>query len=632
MGINAVRRSSWLLVIPLLCTLAGCETQPTHEVLTLTELTPRQVERGDRLVLHTTGLPPVADIRRIHVRLAARLARPGVSRCESTVSAVITDPPDGTTVTDAVTGQPREAMYGEVTAHTLRIEGAAQLEFTLSEALVRTLTHCSGDSASDPPAAHATLSFLGERAGVTVQVETLQGTVLSSARALRGPIVDLHVTQGRGLDVTRSALAHAEHALASVGIHLAPALPPEGGLQVEGVDPGSAADEAGVADGDVLVRLDGVTLAAIDDFRPSPGRDVAVLTVRRGDAVEDRALRVSQIDPRVSWDVVLSAVLVLLAGALLWSVGTRVPPVLRRAARACGMLRDGRTEPVVTAPWSAARHRLGWLALGTTALAVPFGSGIFSVDPDVLAATLALVVLGAALASTRRVGMRARVGVAARELMRGLPVVVCAGSIVAAAGTLGFQGVAASQGALPWQWNLFRDPLHLALGAYAIAWVLAGFEVGERPSLPLHLAERLLTWSRGVLVVLLLAGAWRLPAVGTGVQASSVGLQMVGVVVLLAKAWALHAAARRVRRAPRRPRAEALTRVAWTVALPTATLALAVYTVLALVGARLPWATRDAVGSLVAWATFGWSALSAGTAAFARWGGRLGGAVDQPTA
>lgn len=617
-------RLSWSLVLPLLCALAGCETQPTHEVLTLTELNPRQVEPGDRLVLHTTGLPPAGDIRRIHVRLAAQLARPGVARCESTVSAVLTDPPEGTTVTDAITGQPREAAYGEVPSHALRIEGASRLEFTLTDALVRSLTRCAGEPAADPVASHATLSFLGARGGISVQVETLQGTVLSSARSLRGPIVDLHLTQGRGLDVTRTALSRAERALAGVGVHLAPVLPPEGGLQVERVDPNSAADEAGVADGDVLLRLDGVSLTAIDDFRPAPGRDLAVLTVRRGDAVEDRALRVSHLDPPVSWDVVLAAVLVLLAAALLWSAGSRVPPVLRRAARAVGMLREGRPEPVVTAPWSTAQHRLGWLALGTTALAVPFGSGIFSVDPDVLATSLALVVAGALLATTRHVGVRARVGVAARELVRGLPLVVGAGAVVAASGTLGFQGVAAAQGALPWQWNLFRDPLHLVVGAYAVAWVLAGFEAGERPSLPLHLAERLLTWSRAVLVALLLAGAWRLPAVGAGVQASSVGLQMVGVCALLAKAWALHAAARRIRRSTRRPRAEALTRAAWTAALPAAALALAAYTALALLGSRLPWTTRDAAGSLVAWATFGWCALSAGTAAFARWGGRLG--------
>ena len=623
-------RSSWSLVLPLLSALAGCETQPTHEVLTLTELTPRQVEPGDRLVLHTAGLPPAADIRRIRVRLAAQLARPGVARCESVVSAVVSDPPEGASVTDAVTGQPREAAYGEVSAHTLRIEGASRLEFTLTDALVGALSRCAAETAADPLAAHATLSFLGDRAGVSVQVETLHGSVLSSARALRGPIVDLHLTQGRGLDVTRAALARAAHALSGVGVHLAPALPPEGGLQVERVDPGSAADEAGVADGDVLVRLDGVSLNAVDDFRPAPGRDTAVLTVRRGDAVEDRALRVAHLDPRVPWDVVLAAVLVLLAAALLWSAGSRVPSVLRRAARAAGMLRDGRPEAPVAAPWSSAQHRLGWLALATTALAVPFGSGLFAFDPDVLAATLALVVAGAALATTRREGLRAKAGVAAREMARGLPLVVGAGAAVAAAGALGFQGVAASQGALPWQWNLFRDPLHLTVGAYAVAWVLAGFESGEAPSLPLHLAERLLTWSRGVLVVLLLAGAWRLPAVGAGAQASSVGLQMIGVGVVLAKAWALHAAARRVRRAPRRPRAEALTRAAWTAALPAATAALAAYAGLALLGARVPWATRDAVGSLVAWATFGWCALSAGAWAFSRWGGRAAPAGYRP--
>ncbi len=609
-------------MVPLLLALAGCETQPTHEVLTLTELTPRQVEPGDRLVLHTTGLPPTADIRRITVRLAAQLARPGAARCEPVVVSTVTDPPEGTVVTDPLTGQLRDALYGEVASHALRIDGSSRLEFTLTDGLVRTLTRCPGESTAEPTGSHATLSFLGGRAGVTVQVETLQGTVLSSARALRGPIVDLHITQGRGLDVTRAALAEAERALSVVGVHLAPVLPPEGGLQVERVDPGSAADEAGVADGDVLLRLDGVNLAAIDDFRPSPGRDHAVLTVRRGDAVEDRALRVSQLDPRVSWDVVLAAVLVLLAAALVWSAGAPVPSVLRRASRLVGMHRDGDPEPLVAAPWSSAPHRLGWLALATTALAVPFGSGIFSVDPDVLATTLALVVAGAALATTRRTGARAKIAVAAREMLRGAPLVVGAGAVVAASTALGFQGVAGSQGSLPWQWNLFRDPLHLALGAYAITWTVAGFEAGDAPTLPNHLAERMLTWGRAALCALLLLGAWRLPAVGAGAQSSSVGLQMIGVAVLLAKSWALHALARRARRSSRRPRAESLTRTAWAAALPAAIAALGAYTALALLGPRLNWATRDAVSSLVAWATFGWCALSTSVVAFRWWGAR----------
>lgn len=617
-----MHRPSWSLVFPLLAALGGCEPQPTHEVLTLTELTPRQVEPGDRLVLHATGLPPAADIRRISVRLAAQLARPGAARCEPVVTATITDPPDGASLTDPLSGQLRDALYGEVASHTLRMEGSSRLEFTLTDGLVRALTRCPGEPAAEGAGSHATLSFLGGRAGVTVQVETLQGAVLSSARALRGPIVDLHLTQGRGLDVARAALSEAEHALSVVGVHLAPVLPPEGGLQVERVDPGSAADEAGVADGDVLVRLDGVNLAAVDDFRPSPGREHAVLTVRRGDAVEDRPLRVSQLDPRVPWDVTLAAVLVLLAAATVWSAGARVPAAVRRAARAVGMHRDGEPEPRVAAPWSAARHRLAWLALATTALAVPFGSGLFAVDPDVLATSLALVVAGAALATTRRAGVRAKLAVAAREVLRGVPVVVGAGAVVAASATLGFQGVAGAQGALPWQWNLFRDPLLLAVGAYAITWTVAGFEEGPTPSMVGHLAERLLTWARAALCATLLLGAWRLPAVGAGAQASSVGLQMLGVGALLAKAWALHALARRARRSARRPRAEALTPTAWRAALPAAAVALGGYAALAVLGARVPWATRDAVASLVAWATCGWCALSAATVGFRRWSAR----------
>ena len=610
---GVVRLARSIIPVLLASVATACETQPTHEVLALTDLTPRVADAGDRLLLHTTGLPPPGDIRRITIHLTAALARPGMPRCEQLVSATLADPPEGATTLDLVTGSPRETTYAELAGHSLRIDGAGQLEFALTDDLLRTLTRCPGERDADH-VGHATLSFLGSRAGIALRVETQQGTTLAAARPLRGPLLDVHAPHGRSLESSRVALADAEAALARAGLRLAPVLPPEGGLTVEHVIAGSAADRSGVADGDVLLRLDGVNLAAPDDFRPAPDRETAVLAVRRGDSVEDRPLHVGTRGPGIAWDARLAAFLVLAAAAVVEASRRKVPRVLRWAARVSGAQMPGAPEPAVLAPWSAAPMHVAGVAVATSALAVPFGSGLFAVNPDVLSVTLAVVVAGAAFAALRVVGSSARLGAALREVVRGAPVVVLAGALAASAGSLDLHAVAAAQGAMPWGWNLFRDPLHLALGAYGFAWALAGFEAASRPTLPVHLAERTLTWTRAALLSVLVAGAWRLPLTPPGVQASAAGFQMLGIGVLLAKAWVALAAARWLRRNARRPRAEALVHVAWTVAMPLALAALASGAALALWGARIPWAVRTAAATTSAALTFGWTVVSVAAA------------------
>jgi S1-C subfamily serine protease len=65
------------------------------------------------------------------------------------------------------------------------------------------------------------------------------------------------------------------------------------GVRVGGVVPGSAAAQAGVTEGDVIVRLDGVSVTSFDELRGAvearrPGDRVAVVYLRDGDARRGR--------------------------------------------------------------------------------------------------------------------------------------------------------------------------------------------------------------------------------------------------------------------------------------------------------------------------------------------------------
>ena len=115
--------------------LAACETQPTHEVLAVSDISPRQIEVGDRVIVQGTGFPQASDIRRVTLRLGGSLARPGARPCGRSVSLTLTDPPLDQRVIDPATGLEREPTYAAAQMHTLRIEAGSRLEFTVTDAI-----------------------------------------------------------------------------------------------------------------------------------------------------------------------------------------------------------------------------------------------------------------------------------------------------------------------------------------------------------------------------------------------------------------------------------------------------------------------------------------------------------------
>lgn len=622
----AARRSRLLLVGALL--LGACETQPTHEVLSLTDLTPRALEVGERVVLTGAGLPQAQDIHRIRLRFSGTVARPGAASCGRPVVLNVVDPPDEAQLTDHLTGQSRAATYAESALHTVRVDGPNRLEFVLTAAMLDTLSRCpeASEAQSDAPT-HATLSLSGARGGVSLQIETAQGTVLSAARALRGPTVEL-IPHRAALAEELAARTTAERALDTLGLQLAAAHPTEGGLQIERVRPGSAADEAGLSDGDVMVRLDGVTLLGVGDFLPAPSREVSVLTVRRGDALDDRAMRVSSLAPTAPADLVATGVLLLVAMAWLLVARGGGPGSVRWIVRRLGSPeRDPSTHHSALDDarrgwrWSwlvgdLRRQLLGLAVFGSTLLCTVLGPLFLGRDLD-LAAAHGFVALGSLSLSAfllRQRGLalhhtaRALVDRLPNELLALLPVAVG----VMAAGSLHVQDLVDAQGGAPWRFTGLGAPWTALLVVGWWASLVRSTEPGVALDLRAWAGTVSMLWVRAMLGVVVFLGAWRLPGVGAMTQDARASLSMLGALWLSLKAWALVLSALAARRAFARVSAPRFSRFVLRAWLPMSLVAAALSAAQVLSTPRLGSVTRDVLTRSASWATVATLAMALG--------------------
>jgi NADH-quinone oxidoreductase subunit H len=200
-------------------------------------------------------------------------------------------------------------------------------------------------------------------------------------------------------------------------------------------------------------------------------------------------------------------------------------------------------------------------AAATTAVCVPFGPMLSTASGDIttlyaLAVALRMLAAFFALAhrSTARPSVFDGVRATVRSALCGLPAVLAIAGLVLLSGTASVQGLIDSQGALPWEWNLFRTPFTLGLGAlYAVSVLASAPEPRALRSMrnedeQVGRVDRVLTmtstgleWAHvAVLCAIgaaLFVGGWRVPGASTQDQGRSAILQMVGIGVLSAKAW-----------------------------------------------------------------------------------------------
>ncbi|MEZ4409799.1 MAG: hypothetical protein R3A52_25495 [Polyangiales bacterium] len=588
--------------------LGACETQPTHEVLGLTDLSPRVMEPGERVVLHAAGLPSPQDIRRVTVRVTGRLSRPGLGPCARPVSLELRDPPEDA-VWDPTTGESRPASYATDRSHSVVISGGDHLEFVLTPAMLRALTQCPGERATASPR-HATVSLLGPGAGVSLQVDTAEGASLSTARPLRGVVIDLH-SGPRDLPGEMAARREADRALSALGLTLAETEVPEGGLAVASVASGSIAESVGVASGDVLVSLDGLRLESPSDFRPGRDRATATLALRRGEVLEERRVPLAVTRGGLSSDGFFTLVLAALLLAVALGAHAGAPASLRWLAmglRRDDDARDARSTwaRLVDAARSASRGWVAPTAVTVTALALPAGPTLVALDPDLVAsqAVVSLAAVALAMIAAKGEGWRASVTSAGRRLLLEVPgALALAAAAMHGAGTR-THAVVSAQGATPWRWNLLRDPALLALGAAALLAPLA--RDGDDDATPaLTASRRALAVARGALLAAVLMGGWCVPGARAERVEASVTLQMLGVALLVAKGCAWAAAAEVGRRRLSRVHPSAWVRLALSRAVPAGAAALGLAALAAWASTRVSPEALASASRGAAWATVG---------------------------
>jgi|SRR5579859_5153569 len=510
----------------------GCAREASPQLVQVLDVSPREVEAGERMAIVGEGFPPARPAR---VTFRGTLRRPG-QRPERGVEIVA----------------------------LATVSSPEQLQLLMTEA-TRALFCGAGDRA-----VHTT--FEGE-------IEVAFAAAVAGAPPIAGVLS--HVV----LDVRAgSAAADAERdregmrLLAWLGLRVAAG---PNGLAVESVAPRSRADLAGLAAGDVVTSFDGLRVTAPGDVLPAPGAREASVGVRRGggsaEALKSVDVQGFRQAPPAELFAAALVVLAALAAVLLFAAPTR-PALAARLQRVVTRLRavaPPRAAPATASLAAALRDALP--PAGAPALvdalacallaALPFGQYLVAAQLDVgllfVAAATALVVAALVGSGSAWRGARA----AAHVAWQHLPAAAAVAAVVLSTGSLRVQEIERAQGGAPWEWLAFRSPA--ALVALVLLLACASIEPDahvpptalaarvEEPGAALHPPRG--PWLEAAcrahhlvvagLASTLLLGGWLLPGVSAAVQDARPALELAGAALVLAKTWGLVVLVAWVRRA-----------------------------------------------------------------------------------
>ncbi len=504
------------LVVGSGCVLSACVAEIPPTTLEIRDVLPREIDVGDRLEILGGGFPVQ---RTASIVLRGRVHRPGM-------------PPEAVSV----------AMEIES-----RSEGRLDLPF--GSALAGRLI---GDATP-----HGTF-----RGDVTVTFPPAESGTAPLAGKATGIVLDVH---GTASAVSAHRDEAGRRALDFLGIELAMGAPASGGLTVANVRDGSRAARAGIAQGDVLVEVDGVQIDAIADVVPS-GDVAAVFVVRRGDVPKPRNVVV----PLDGWTPSIPRPL---AGSAL-AIGTALALLVfatRKPGSTSAFLERRIAARTASAPRRVIdRLRAGTKALldgdtyggapgsGSTSLAGGGGATAGLVVTSAACAALAMappawlevcdvavlstvgLTLGVATAlfANARTSFRAGLDAATDAVRAQLPAAAAIVVAVGTAGSLRVQDALRVQGSAPWDWLAFRTPFTLAA---FVAWLAAAAIPGaslstRRRDEGAGTAELVVAHAAGFLAAALYLGGPRVPFVRAVDQEASLALQVVAAIVFASKA------------------------------------------------------------------------------------------------
>jgi len=539
---------------------------PSPQLVQVLDVAPREVELGDSVAVVGAGFPAGKPAR---VTFRGTLHRPGE----------------------------RPVQGAEIVA-TGTVAGPERVEVPFGEANLALF--CGG----------------GDRAVHT----TFEGDVeVAFAAAMQGASPIAGVLSGVTLDVTPSASAsdfererEGERVLGWLGLRAAATGRAGPGLPVGAVEPGSRAEAAGIAAGDVVIRFDGVRVASAGDLLPAPGEREATAIVRGAGSTSEatRTIAVEGFRRAPPAELLGAALAVLTALAIVLLFGSPIGPLAaalhragsrvatrisgQRGARGSAAARLGVALSAAgrEAFPSAGAPALVDAAAGALLAVMPFGQYLVAAQLDVavlfVAAAAALV--GAALAAGGA-GWKA-LRAATHVVCQHLPGAVAVASVVVSTGSLRIQEIERAQGGGPWDWLAFRSPCGLIALVLLLSCGLVEPDEARRPAGVDSLVEPgagqahpargawLAAACRAHRVIIaglacaLFLGGWRLPGLTPAEQDARPALELAGAAWLLAKTWGVVLALALARWAmPRSYLAERTRRVAvWLAPLSLAVL------------------------------------------------------------
>jgi NADH-quinone oxidoreductase subunit H len=521
------------------------------QLIQVLDLAPHEAEVGDRIEVIGSGFP---EGKTAHLTFRGDLHRPGERTVRDT----------------------------EIEADGL-VSSAEQIEVLFTEGLEERFCGSAEKAMHTTFTGDVEVAFPAAAAGAPPVVGMLHHVAIDfRPPTSRRAVIEVRANEG-------------ERALAYLGIKIAADSPTAGGLLISQVEPGSRADLGGVLAGDVITKFDQVRVLSKADCVPSGAEPFVYLGVRRGGTGAEDQVQVS-IDgfiPKPPSDLLgaalvlgVAAAIILLfmaptAGIITWverrvsaRMQSRIGPNRAGPQGFLVWLADGiksiMKEDIVPSDSDKPLFRfapyLVFAGVSATFVVMPFGQYLIAADLDIgilfIVAVTSLVTIGlmtGGWASNNKYSMLGGIRSAAQIISYEVPGAVAIVCIVMMTGSLRLQDIIRAQGGLPWDWYMFRSPV--TFGLFFLYFTTALAE-GNRAPFDLPEAESELVagysteysgmrylffffaeWANvfvmcGIATALFLGG-WQLPGVAPGQQEAHFGLQLLGSILFLTKAWFL---------------------------------------------------------------------------------------------
>lgn len=516
--------------------LVACEPRDIPQLVSVREITPPVVDVGDVLLVAGQGFPTKKEAR---VSFRGTLYRGAES-------------PERGFVLDTV---------GLSQSDTV-------VEVPLTEGL-RARFGGAGDAA-----AHVT--FVGDIdvafPAITPGALPITGTCKGTRLDVRGP------RARRTAEVQR--LEEGARVLGLLGIETEQDTPPAGGLLVTKIVSGSVAESGGLAPGDLLVGLDGLTLLDRGDVVPSGKQRFVTLSLRHGGDphVDERQLSLRGYRAPATTDLLGVALLLAIAAGVVLFFLSPGPSFLAFADRA----RQGRAlatapgaSPLVRlfaavhaflradvhaqsrAPLSRFVPHFAFVVVTAAVATLPFVKQLGTARVDVLTlygfATLSVALLAFFAGDGRRWTLAVASGALVRIVLLHLPGALALLGVVLVTGSVRVLDIVRSQGAAPWTWLVTRTPLlpFLALALLVAPLVTVGTTPGLLPEADLEetprspgmsaVAASLASWvgahGSAALLAIVFLGGDNVPFVERAVVEAKPVYGVLAALLLLLKTW-----------------------------------------------------------------------------------------------